>query len=78
LPFKRISIFQPSLLIGKRRDFRLAEKIGCWLMIPLRVIPWLRRYRPITGNQVAAKMVWVSQNAGPSIESFRLDEIFIK
>ena len=78
LPFKRISIFQPSLLMGQRADFRLVEKIGGWLMTSLRIIPWFRRYRPITGNQVAAKMVLVSQNSGQKLELFRLDEIFIK
>jgi uncharacterized protein YbjT (DUF2867 family) len=78
LPFKRISIFQPSLLLGQRTDFRLGEKIGSWLMPVLCVFPWLRRFRPITGEQVAAKMVLSSQQLGPSIELFRLDEIFIK
>lgn len=78
LPFKRISIFQPSLLIGQRADFRLVEKIGCCLMTALCVIPWLRRFRPITGEQLAAKMALVSQQSGPSIELFQLDDILIK
>jgi uncharacterized protein YbjT (DUF2867 family) len=78
LPFKRISIFQPSLLLGDRTDFRLGEKIGGWLMPVLYVIPWLRRFRPISGEQVAAKMVLSSQQFGSSLEFFRLDEIFIK
>ncbi len=78
LPFKRISLFQPSLLLGQRTDFRLGEKMGSWLMPALCVIPWLRRFRPITGGQVAAKMVLVSQQSGPPIELFCLDEIFIK
>lgn len=78
LPFKRISIFQPSLLIGQRADFRLVEKIGSYLMTALCVIPWLRRFRPITGKQVAAKMALVSQQSGPSIELFQLDDLFIK
>lgn len=77
LPFKRISIFQPSLLLGQRADFRLAEKIGSWLMPVLCVIPGLRRFRPITGEQVAAKMVLVSQQSGPLLEVFCLDEIFV-
>ncbi len=78
LPFKHISIFQPSLLLGQRPNFRLGEKIGSWLMITLCIIPWLRRFRPITGEQVAAKMVLVSQQSGGAIELFRLDDIFIK
>lgn len=78
LPFRRISIFQPSLLLGQRTDFRLGEKIASWVMSALCVIPWLRRYQPIMGEQVASKMVMVSQQTGRSRELFRLDDIFIQ
>jgi uncharacterized protein YbjT (DUF2867 family) len=76
LPFKRISLFQPSLLIGQRAEFRLAEKVGHWLMVTLCILPWLRRFRPITGEQVSAKMVLESQQSDPSMVVFRLDELF--
>ncbi len=78
LPFERISIFQPSLLLGQRTDFRLGEKLASWVLPLLCTIPWLRRFRPITGEQVAAKMVQVSRQPGQALERFRLDEIFIK
>ena len=78
LPFKRISIFQPSLLLGQRTEFRLGEKIGGWVMIALCILPWLRRFRPITGEQVAAKMVLTTLQPGQKIDLFRLDDIFIK
>lgn len=76
LPIKRISIFRPSLLLGPRAEFRLAEKLGSFILPILGIIPGLRRYRPITGEQVAAKMVQVSQQAGQPRECFQLDEIF--
>ena len=76
LPFGRISIFQPSLLLGQRQEFRLAEKLGSLLLPILCTIPGLRRYRPIRGEEVAAKMVEVSRRPGPAREWFRLDEIF--
>jgi len=76
LPFKRISIFQPSLLVGQREELRVAEKIGAWVMRGLSFIPVLRRYRPITGTQVALKMVQVSQQSGERLEFFCLDELF--
>lgn len=57
LPFERISIFQPSLLLGKRPELRLAEKLGSLLLPILCILPGLRRYRPIRGEAVAAKMV---------------------
>ncbi|MCX5883029.1 MAG: NAD-dependent epimerase/dehydratase family protein [Deltaproteobacteria bacterium] len=78
LPFNRISIFQPSLLLGQRVDFRMREKLGSWILPALCIIPGLHRYRPISGEQVAAKMIQVSQQPGQPLEWFRLDEIFIK
>lgn len=74
LPFAQISIFQPSLLLGQREQVRIGEKLGSWLLPMLAIIPGLRRYRPITGKQVAEKMVEVSLQ----IKYFRLDDIFIK
>lgn len=78
LPFERISIFQPSLLLGQRTDFRLGEKLGSLVLPVLCSVSWLRKYRPIAGSQVASRMLLVSQRSGPSREWFRLDEIFLK
>jgi len=77
LPFERISIFQPSLLLGERSEFRIGEKVGSWLMNLCCWLPGLRRFRPITGSQVATKLHVVSQQAGPSLQRFTLDELFI-
>lgn len=76
LSFERISIFQPSLLLGKRDDFRIGEIIGSWVMPTLCLIPGLRGYRPISGEQVAKKMVAVSQQLGAAVQYYKLDEIF--
>lgn len=78
LPFQRISIFQPSLLMGRRADLRMGEKLGSWILPMLCTLPGLRRYRPIPAEQVAAKMIQVSQRPGPSLEWFRLSEIFVE
>ncbi|WP_323843973.1 NAD(P)H-binding protein [Microbulbifer magnicolonia] len=76
LPFPRISIFRPSLLLGDRAEFRPAEWLGSRLLPLLCTLPGLRRYRPIRGEQVAARMVQVSNEPGPAVETFTLDEIF--
>ncbi|SDI64193.1 Uncharacterized conserved protein YbjT, contains NAD(P)-binding and DUF2867 domains [Ferrimonas sediminum] len=76
LPFNRISVFQPSLLLGERHDFRPAERLGALLMPLLCLLPGLRRYRPIPGTQVAAKMVAVSQQPGHPLQTYRLDQLF--
>lgn len=77
LPFARISIFQPSLLLGKRPEVRLGEKLGALLLPILCTLPGLRRHRPIRGEEVAAKMVEVSRRPGPPREWFKLDQIFM-
>lgn len=76
LGFKRLSVFQPSLLVGERNEFRLAEKLGSWLLPSLCLIPRLRRYRPISGEQVAQKMCLVSSLSGSGQAYYRLDELF--
>ena len=53
--FKSVWIFRPSLLIGKRAEFRLGEKFGglvSKLLSPLIIGP-LRKYRPIEMSTVA-------------------------
>jgi uncharacterized protein YbjT (DUF2867 family) len=78
LPFGRISIFQPSLLLGQRAEARLGEQLWSRVLPVLCVLPGLRRFRPIRAEQVAAKMVRVSNSPGQPLEWFRLDEIFIR
>lgn len=76
LPFKRISIFQPSLLRGKRVTFRFGEQLANLILPIICLLPGLQAFRPITGAQVAAKMVQVSHQSGPPLAWFRRDEIF--
>lgn len=76
LPFERISIFQPSVLVGDRPEARAGEQFAGFMLQGLRFLPGLRRYRPIRGERVAEKMVEVSHTPGPAREWFRLDEVF--
>ncbi|WP_413662572.1 NAD(P)H-binding protein [Microbulbifer sp. CNSA002] len=76
LPFKRISILQPSLLLGDRANARPGEKIGGTLLPLICMLPGLRRYRPIEGREVAKKMVYLSRQERTGIETLRLDELF--
>lgn len=76
LPFEKISLFQPSLLTGEREGFRLGEKIASFVLPTLCKLPPLKRYRPISGNEVAKKMMAVSLSSGTVREKFTLDEVF--
>jgi uncharacterized protein YbjT (DUF2867 family) len=76
LAFERISIFQPSLLLGQREQFRVAEKIGSIILPVIAWLPFLKRYRPITGKQVAKKMLTVSTEQQIKLSYFVLDDLF--
>lgn len=76
LPFQRISIFRPSLLVGNRAVLRVGEAIGNAVMPLICKVPPLRKYRPITGKEVAKKMLKTSLVAGRALEIYKLDEIF--
>lgn len=78
LSFKRISIFQPSLLLGNRPESRLGEHIGSLLLPALCMIPGLRRYRPIAGSEVALKMLLISQQQEEHLATYKLDEVFTR
>lgn len=76
LGFRRVSIFQPSLLVGARERSRPGETIAAPILRALTVLPGLRRYRPIRGEEVAARMVEASRESGAGVEYLRLDEVF--
>jgi len=78
LPFQRISIFKPSLLLGQRDHLRIGEKLAASVLPVLCHLPFLKRYRPIQGATVAAAMVLVSEKTGEGAEEFVLDEIFLE
>ena len=55
-----VSVFRPSMLLGKRQEFRLGETIAQALMVPVSyLIPPM--YRPIKAFDVAKSMVAVSK-----------------
>ncbi len=58
LNYPSLIIFRPSMLGGKREEFRLGEQIGTWIMRlfqPL-FIGKLKRYAIISGEKVAKSM----------------------
>jgi uncharacterized protein YbjT (DUF2867 family) len=64
LNIAQLNIFQPSILVGNRAEFRLGERIGigiAQLIAPL-LIGGLRKYNPIHAAQVANAMLNAAQN----------------
>ena len=78
LPFKKIRIFRPSLLLGERDEKRFGEKAAERLLkIVVPLFPFLKNQRPIEGEKVARAMI-VSANETDSeqIKIFEPLEIF--
>lgn len=57
LPFKRIAIFRPSFLLGRRDDSRALESAAAKMMYAVRFLPGLSRYSPVDAHIVAKVMV---------------------
>lgn len=57
---EQVYIFRPSLLLGKRKEFRFGELIGKFSMqaFSFAFIGPLRKYRAIHAEKVANAMVW--------------------
>ena len=76
LGFKRISLFQPSLLLGEREHMRIGESLAAMILPLLCRLPMLQSYRPIEGREVAEKMLQISKTPGDGVAVFNLQEVF--
>ncbi|TDH29099.1 NAD-dependent epimerase/dehydratase family protein [Segetibacter sp. 3557_3] len=77
LPFQAVHIFQPSMLLGERNEFRLGEKVGKVLMnvFGFMMMGPLRKFRAIEAATVAQKMVAVAKSSVSGVKVYRYDEI---
>lgn len=72
-----LHIFQPSLLMGDRQEFRFGEKLAAFLSplySPL-MIGKLRKYKPVSARRVAAAMHNAAQSAPSGIFVYPSDKI---
>jgi uncharacterized protein YbjT (DUF2867 family) len=77
LPFESIHIFRPSLLLGKREEFRLGERIGGALIKAtsfLLIGAW-RKYKPIQAADVAKSMVAAANREIAGVHMYEYDEM---
>jgi uncharacterized protein YbjT (DUF2867 family) len=79
VPFPRVVIVRPSLLLGERAEWRTGERVAEWFARPLGplMIGPLARYRPVHARTVAAALVALARAGGDGVsivESDRLDE----
>ncbi len=69
-----VSVFRPSMLLGKRQEFRLGEVIAQISMVPVSfLIPPM--YRPIRAFDVAKSMVAASKKDTPGFHIYHYKEM---
>ncbi len=76
LEFKRLIIFQPSILIRSNSD-RGAENFSVKAIHFLNKIGLFKRYRPMPTNVLAQRMRREVATATEGVHTFTLDEIFL-
>jgi len=78
LPFNKIRIFRPSLLVGERDDKRFGEKAAERILkIVVPIFPFLKNQKPIEGEKVAkAMIVSANEDNKERIKIFEPLEIF--
>lgn len=77
LGFSALHIFRPSLLLGKRKEFRLGERLATVLgrlLVPL-FFGSLRKYRPIEAKIVACSLYQNAQEGKSGIHIYQGDQI---
>lgn len=77
LPFAAVHIARPSMLLGKRREFRLGERIATplfYLAWPLLLGP-LRKYRAIHARRVAKAMLECALGPTQGVHIHESDEL---
>lgn len=77
LPFESIHIFRPSVLMGKRSEFRLGENIGKAIMnaFSFLLIGGWRRYKPIQAAVVAKAMVAAANREIAGVHMYEYKEM---
>jgi uncharacterized protein YbjT (DUF2867 family) len=77
LPFESVHFFRPSILIGKRRETRLAESVGAAVARALQfaLAGKLRKYRPMRAETLAAAMLAAAREAKPGRHIYHYDDI---
>jgi uncharacterized protein YbjT (DUF2867 family) len=76
-PFESTIILRPSLLLGKRKEFRLGEKIGAFFMklFSFIFVGNIKKYKPVQSEDVAKAMFAVAQKNFKGFQIIESDTI---
>ncbi len=77
MPYQAVHIFQPSLLLGSRKESRPAEKAAQLISPLLSLITFggMKKYSPIRGNDVAQAMLVASLSEATGIHTYTFSQI---
>jgi len=77
LPFRALHILRPSLLIGKRQEFRLGERIVIAIapLLDLFTLGVWRRYHSIRADVVGRAMVAAARRGEPGTHLYEYDDL---
>ena len=77
LSLKSVHIFRPSLLLGKRKEFRVLEKLAEWLFhsVSFAMIGKFRKYKPIDAKKVAQAMYDAALSCKNGVYIYESDKI---
>jgi uncharacterized protein YbjT (DUF2867 family) len=79
ISYQSVKVLRPSLLLGHRKEFRLAERIGIWLspLVKLFLVGSLKKYAPIEAEKVAQFMVKIAIDGSMGPQVYESEEISI-
>lgn len=77
LPFQSTTILRPGFLDGQREQSRPGEAAGLVVMRLLGKLPFMRNWRPISVETVAAAMVQAALAGTPGSRIHTLGEVFV-
>ncbi len=75
--YRSVYILRPSMLLGRRNEFRLGETIGKAVMRSASVLFFgqMRKYYPVKAKQVAVAMIAAAKDKVPGVHLLFYDEI---
>ena len=77
LPFRGVQIFRPSLLLGRREEFRAGERLAekTLKLFSFLLRGALRQYRPVLARAVAMAMLKIAKEDRAGLHFYESDQI---
>jgi len=69
-----VSVFRPSMLLGKRKEFRFGEEVAKAISAPLSFL-FPSKYKPVKAENVAMAMIAASKKAAPGFNVYHYKEM---